>query len=182
MLNPRFPPYSPGSRRLWEFYEAGDEQLLADEVRRTREASDAKVAKGQRTPAEAAVWAAIAADVDLHAAAARLVDQHRECPPIAAELARFRAENGIAWETKVQALRREIELRRSTYAGDVEVGRLAPDQARSQLERLEAVHDCYWSQGYAFDGTRDEMRAMIGPILDYAVELQGPALVKAVAA
>lgn len=182
MLNPRFPPYSPGSRRLWEFYEAGDEQLLADEVRRTREASDAKVAKGQRTPAEAAVWAAIATDVDLHAAAARLGDQYRPLPTIADELARFRAENGIAWEAKVAELRREIELRRSTYPGDVEVGRLAPDQARAQLERLEAVHDCYWLQGYAFDGTRDDLRAMSDGILDYAVELQGAALVKAAAA
>jgi hypothetical protein len=182
MLNPRFPPYSPGSRRLWEYYEAGDEQLLADEVRRTREASDAKVAKGQRTPAEAAVWAAIAADIDLLAASALLVRQGRDHAPMGAELERFRAENGIAWETKVAELRREIELRRSTYAGDVEVGRLAPDQARSQLERLEAVHDCYWLQGYAFDGTRDEMRAMSDGILDYAVELQGAALVKAAAA
>jgi hypothetical protein len=38
-------------------------------------------------------------------------------------------------------------------------GQLTAD-AKAQLERLEAVHDLYWRQGFAFDGTRDELRAI----------------------
>jgi hypothetical protein len=72
-------------------------------------------------------------------------------------------------------LRREIEHRRNSQEAEIAKGRLTAADAKAQLERLEAVHDLYWRQGFAFDGSRDELRAMTGPILDFDVEQQGAA-------
>lgn len=182
MLDPRFPPYSPGSRRLYDFEEAGEHSLLTAEVRRTIGALDAasagRIAKGQLTGAEAArlarCWGAIAAE--LEAEDAWFAERARGAVPrqtLLDRLRKLRLEHGVAWADKVAALRRELEARRTGYEALVAKGQLTADQARQQLERLEAVHDLYWRHGYAFDGSRDELRAIGAKILDADLEQQG---------
>jgi hypothetical protein len=158
-----FDCYTPGARRLYTFEARGDQHLLTAEARRTLDAiaaaAPALIEKNRLTRDEAAqqaaLWLAIAEN--LEALAATQVDLRcRE----------LRARNGIAWSAKVRELRREIEARRGGYPAEISKGRLTTDQAQQQLERLEAVHDLYWRHGYAFDGSRDELRAMTGPVLD----------------
>lgn len=178
MLDATFPPYSPGSRRWYEFADAGEEHLLAREVGRTLEAAaasaPARQAKGALTREEAdriaLLWLAISEDLEA---------QHS--PPVtrtlAERLAQLRDKHGVAWSAKVEALRGEIALRRAGYPALVAKGQLTAEQAKQQIERLEAVHDLYWRQGFAFDGAREDLRAMTGPILDQDVEQQGAAVV-----
>lgn len=186
MLDPTFPCYTPGSRRLCDFEGAGDQALLTAEVRRSVppivSAADNRVAKGQQTPEEAdrlaAIWRAIAAD--LEALDAWRADRWRGSTPYATvpeRLALSRAENLGAWSDKVAALRREIEARRANYPALVAKGSLTRDQAHAQLERLEAVHDLYWRHGFAFDGTRDELRAHSEAVTDADVARMGAARV-----
>jgi hypothetical protein len=175
-----FTCYAPGSRRLSDIMEAGELRLLTAEAVRTLDALEAAMAaridKGQLTRDQAqcaaAIWRAIAADlaVEDEWLAER---QHREPAwTIDARLVELRRRNGAAWADKVDALRRKIEARRGAYPTDVDKGRLTRDAAQQQLERLEAVHDLYWRLGYAFDGSKDELRAMSGPILDTYLEQQ----------
>lgn len=169
-----FPAYSPGSRRHVELAEAGEDHLLRFEVERTRGAvavaAAARIAKGQLTRADGdridAVFAAIAADLSAGDVWLDELRRGRQPPPLPATFAELRAGNGIAWADKVGALRREIEARRRGYPAEVDKGRLTAAQAREQLERLEAVHALYWQHGFAFDGTRDELRAHGSALLD----------------
>jgi hypothetical protein len=186
MLDARFPTYSSGSRRLYDFEELGEQQLLTDEVRRTigelDRVTSTRISKGQMTSAEAVelerAWSAIAAD--LEAQDQWQLERARSVPAwtLAARLAELRRGNGVAWEEKVAALRRQLEHRRSNYPDDVAKGRLDATSSRAQLERLEAAHDLYWRQGFAFDGKLEELRAMSSAILDYDVEQQGAASVR----
>jgi hypothetical protein len=166
MLDANFPVYSPGSRRWIDFAERDELDQLTAEARRTLEAAaasaPARQARGSLTREEADrigfVWLAIVED--LSQGPDNLSDE-MEC----AHLRRFKvAANGVRWEAKVTALRGEIALRRSAYPGLVDKGQLTCDQARQQLERLEAVHDLYWRHGFAFDGTRDELRELLGTV------------------
>jgi hypothetical protein len=167
MLDPLFPLYSDGSHGYHMFLEAGELGLLTDEVRRTIAELDrtaaARVGKGQSTAGEALElarpWAAILED---------LAEGPRNIAGHTGILAEFQVNpnNGVRWEAKVAALRKEIEARRSGYAALVAKGQLTGGQAKQQLERLEAVHDLYWHQGFAFDGARDELRAIGDAILE----------------
>jgi hypothetical protein len=163
MLEP-FDLYTPGVRRLYHFEFHDEQDQLAGEVRRTLDslaaAAPGRIAKGQLTEedavAQAAVWLSIARDLEEmlrwaaegHAGAGWTLSDR---------LGEFRAETGISWTAKVEAMRREIMARRYGYPAEVEKGRLTRDQAKAQLERLEAVHDLYWRHGFAFDGTRAEL-------------------------
>jgi hypothetical protein len=166
MLDANFLIYSPGSRRWIDFAERDELGQLTAEARRTLEAAavsaPARQARGALTREEADriafVWSAI--DMDLGQGPDNLSDE-MEC----AHLRRFKvAANGVRWEAKVTALRGEIALRRASYPGLVDKGQLTRDQARQQLERLEAVHDLYSRHGFAFDGTRDELRALVDTV------------------
>lgn len=167
MLEP-FDCYTPGARRLYSFEGHGEQALLAAEVRRTLDAIaaalPARIDRGALTREEGAaltaLWLAIAEDLEA------LDPRHRGPGTIADRCRELRARNGIAWSAKVAALRAEILRRRANNPADVDRGRLTADEAKRQLERLEAVHDLYWRHGYAFDGSRDELRAMTGPVLD----------------
>jgi hypothetical protein len=165
-MDRNFQLYTPGVRRLYHFEFHRDQALLTAEIRRTAEAiaaaAPAKIAKGTATAEEAdawaGLWAAIAEDYaaqDAWLAAGAGTSGWS----LAEKLRELRRGNGWTWITKVEALRREIEARRTAYPADVAKGRLTREQAKAQLEALEAVHDCYWRHGYAFDGTRDELAA-----------------------
>jgi hypothetical protein len=175
MLDPAFPPYSPGARRLYQFEEAGEQHLLSAELERTLAAfsqrRQSRIDKGQVTAGEydatIAVWAAIAADV--------MVYVNSRHGPVLPRLQELRDGNGVAWADKVEELRRELEARRAGYPAAVDRGQLTRDQAQQQLERLAAVHDLYWRQGYAFDGTREEGRALSNAVLDADVARDGAA-------
>lgn len=161
MLDARFALYSAGSRHWYEFLP-DQNGLLAGEIRRTFDtlaaATPARVAKGQLTFDAAvgvqAIWRAILEDLEKGPdnLAEQMCCEH---------LHHFKvATNGVRWADKVAELRREIEQRRASYPADVAKGRLTQEAARQQLERLEAVHDLYWRQGFAFDGSRAELRAI----------------------
>lgn len=164
MVDARFPPYAPGSRCYYDFLDAGETGLLAAEVRRTLEAlaasAPARVAKGQLSAAEAgdeaALWLAVALDLEQ---GPKNIARHDGI------LAEFQA-TAPRWEAKVDGLRKEIEARRNGYEAAIAKGQLTAGQAKAQLERLEAVHDLYWRQGFAFDGARDELRAIGDAILE----------------
>jgi hypothetical protein len=190
MLSADFATYACGSRRLLDFTEANEQLLLLVEVRRTMDAlaaaAPARIAKGSLTEedqskAELFLWLAIANDLE---AGEAWLAEYRTLPsgcdlPRWSVADRIKARgDGYSWTAKVEALRTEIRRRREIYAGDVDKGRLTADQAQQQLERLEAVHDLYWRQGYAFDGTRDELRAYSAIILDHDVAEQGAAKVQ----
>jgi hypothetical protein len=153
-----FEPYSPRSRHWIDFAEAGQLGQLAAEVERTRDAiaraAVDKEKKGQLTADQVRLmcrtWLAIA--VNLAGA-----DNRKTA--------------GIPWAAKVAALRAEVERRRNTYPADVDKGRLAPADARARLERLEAVHYHYFNMGFAFDGTREALRAHVNALSD-ALEQQ----------
>ncbi len=126
---------------------------LVDELRREldlrRASYPARVQRGKMTPVEAEwqidVLAAIHADfrADLqfdpqsstHMALWR--DQRAQAD---AMLNRFR------WSDLVEALQREIALRRRYYPQLVAEGRAPAIAARHQLEHIEAVHFAYWLQ------------------------------------
>lgn len=171
MMLDRFDCYSPGARRLYHFEGQEEQAQLTAEVRRTLEAAasgaQARIAKGSLTRDEAArlttLWLAIAEDLEVQD---RWLAGGRAEPAAAQQLRELRARNGVAWSDKVTALRSEIEARRTGYPAEIAKGRLTPDEAKRQLDAIEAVHDLYWRHGYAFDGTREESRAMSGPILD----------------
>jgi hypothetical protein len=151
---------SPGSRRWYEIAEAGELDTLRAELERTAAAyatvGQARVDKGLLTPAELqrakAVIAAIVADFAWNGTLA--------------ELKRLALEHGVRWPEKVAWLRSEIETRRVQYRAAVAKGQLTEAQARAQLERLEAVHWEYWAHGFAWDGSRDELRSHNERFLD----------------
>jgi hypothetical protein len=181
MLDARFPPYSPGSRRLYDFEDAGELGLLTSELRRSLDAlaaaAPARIGKGQISEAEAtrlaATWLAIAEDLEAQdawlAMRARGVASRQT---LLERLAELRSRTGVAWAAKVAALRRELEARRAGYPAMIDKGTVTRDQAAQQLERLEAVHDLYWRHGFAFDGERAELRSMTDAILDADLERQ----------
>lgn len=164
MLEPGFQIYTPGVRRLYHFEFHRDEHLLAGEVRRTLDELNAtvpgRVDKGQLTlpeaKAQATLWLTVAEDLE---ALVRWLAEGagRAGWSLAEKLRELRAANGVAWEAKVAALRTEIEARRVGYPSLVAKGMLTRDQAKAQLERLEAVHDLFWRHGFGFDGTRAEL-------------------------
>lgn len=186
MLDATFPAYSPGSRRLYEFEAAEEEHLLAVEIERTATAfgaaADAKIHKGLATEEERdrgrQLWFAIGVDLGCFIAFNRQNRAGANPRPVDEMRAEKYRGLPVSWEAKVVALRRELEARRSAYPGQVEKGQLTRDQAQQQLERLEAVHGLYWRHGFAFDGTRDELRALSTAILDHDVEQQGAATVE----
>lgn len=148
-----FADYTPRSRRWVEFAEGNQLDQLLEEATRTTHAiaatAAAKVDKGQLTPEQVAIldrtWRSIANDLQADKAA------RENWRPIVLEA-------GVPWADKVAAIRAEILARRKSYPADVDKGRLAPDVARSQLERLEAVHWTYWRHGFAFDGDQTQLR------------------------
>jgi hypothetical protein len=179
MLDPFNQLYTPGVRRLYHFEFHEEQHLLTAELRRTVDhlcsAVEARIAKGTATRQDVetvrAIWSAIAADLEAQdawlAAGAGAAGWS-----LADKLKDLRASSEVAWSTKVKAMRREIEARRRSYPADVQKGRLTGDQAKQQLEALEAVHDLYWRHGYAFDGTRDELRALGEVVADHALHEQ----------
>lgn len=174
LLSYDFAPYSPRSRHWIDFAEAEQQHLLAQELERTgaafTAAAEAKVSKGGMTPDEAKqgrlLWFSIGIDLGYLIAADRQAAAGIVPEPIAAALARNARDTGFTWADKVRAMRDELEHRRSTYPADVDKGRLAPEHARQQLERLEAVHYLYWHLGFAFDGDRDAVRAHANALAD----------------
>jgi hypothetical protein len=177
MPDPRFTCYAPGSRRLYE-YEDGEQRMLTTEISRTcaalEVAAEGRVAKGQITRDQArlaaAIWRAIADDLAVQDLWLAERNSREPAWTIGARLVMLRQQNEVAWADKVAAARHELETRRAGYPDDVAKGRLTADAAKRQLERLEAVHDLYWRLGYAFDGSKDELRAMSRPILDTYLE------------
>jgi hypothetical protein len=172
-----FDLYAPGGRRLYHFEFHEEERLLAGEVRRSLDAlaaaAPARVAKGGMTinnaRHEAAVWLAIAEDQEerdrwLQARRGKAAQPSWPDPvhdwSLTNKLTELGARSGVSWTDKVTALRREITARRSSYPAQVDKGLLTSDAARARLERLEAVHDLYWRHGFAFDGTREELREL----------------------
>jgi hypothetical protein len=169
MLEP-FDLYTPGARRLYTFEAHGETSLLAHEVRRTLDgiaaSAPARIEKGALTREEAlelaGLWLAIAEDLergpatltDKPACSCGCLHEHQVAP------------NGVRWQHKVGALRAEISARRRGYPAEVDKGRLTMDEAKQQLERLEAVHDLYWRHGFAFDGTLAELRELSVAVLD----------------
>jgi hypothetical protein len=173
-LDPNFPLYTPGARRLYHFEQHEDQALLTTELKRTHEALAAtlmaKIDKGQLTEEEAAALAGprLAIIADLEAQDAWLAAGGGASGwSLAEKLRELHRENRVTWATKVGELRREIEGRRIAYPAMVEKGTLTQDQAKQQLDAVEAVHDLYWRLGYAFDGTREELRAYGEVILDH---------------
>jgi hypothetical protein len=189
MLDAKFPPYTPGSRRLYEYELAGEQPQLLAEVRRTLDSlatsSPARVAKGSLTEDQAKatmfLWLSIANDLE---AAQAWHAEFRSLPsgcdlPNWSVAERIKARgDGFTWKQKVEALRGAIEHRRTSQESDVGKGRLTADQAKEQLERLEAVHDLYWLQGFAFDGTRNELIELAATLMDAAIEMTGAATAK----
>lgn len=167
MLDGFQPLYTPGSRRLYHFEFHGEHAQLTAEIRRTLEAiaaaTRARVAKGSISIEEAelvmALWRAIAADFE-HQDRWLSEGSGASGWSLAEKLRELRQQSGVAWSTKVKAVRREITSRRKAYPGQVDKGQLTSADAKAQLERLEAIHDCYWRHGYAFDGTAEELRAL----------------------
>jgi hypothetical protein len=177
MLDPRFDCYTRSSRRLYEFDDAGELHLLTAEIRRMLDglAADApaRIAKGtmSREQGEAVIFLWLAICEDLAAQSVKSVERQMD-GTIAERLAELRRKNNVAWSDKITAMRGEIETRRAGYPTLVNTGRLTSEAAQRQLERIEAVHDLYWRQGYAFDGSKDELRAMTDGILDTYLDQQ----------
>lgn len=169
MLEP-FDCYSPGARRLYHFEHHGEEQLLAAEVRRTLDtlaaSAPARIDKGTLTGDEAhqlaRVWLAIAGDLER---GPDTMTGNAACPCGCLKETKV-AANGVRWEAKVRALRTEIAARRTGYPAEVAKGRLTSDEAKRQLDALEAVHDLYWRHGFAIDLPIDQRRALAGAVLD----------------
>jgi hypothetical protein len=182
MLEAFHPLYTPGAKRLYSFEARNEAALLSAEVRRTLDAfaaaAQARIARGQLTEgeakAQAGLWLAIAEDLEAWTAGAPpwLREPERS---IAAELRTLQAKNGVRWTHKVATLRREVLARRDGYEREIGKGLLTPDQAKRQLERLEAVHDLYWRHAFAFDGSIDELRALGEMVTDQAIARYGPA-------
>jgi hypothetical protein len=125
-------------------------------------AAPARIAKGQLTDAEPRAGG-------LWRRSPRTSRRRTAGPPKAPATAAGRSPtscassappNGVAWTDKVARCGARSSPAATGYPADVAKGRLTRDQAKQQLERLEAVHDLYWRHGYAFDGTRDELRAL----------------------
>lgn len=182
MLDPDFPLYTAGVRRLYHFEFHRDQHLLTAEVRRTLDAyaaaAPARIAKGQLTDREARAQAAtwLAMDADLQAQDRWMREGAGASHwSLADKLRELRAAGDVSWEAKVAELRREIELRRAGYPEEVKKGRLTRDQAKAQLERIEAVHDLFWRHGYGFDGTREELRELADVVQSASVAQFGAA-------
>ncbi|WP_414902485.1 hypothetical protein ACMT1E_04445 [Sphingomonas flavalba] len=60
------------------------------------------------------------------------------------------------WVDKTACLRREICIRRAWYARRIADGKLRPDDARRQQERIEAVHWMYWRAAFCWTLRADE--------------------------
>lgn len=187
MLDLKFPPYSPGSRHLSGFEGRADQALLTAELRRTLAAivaaAPGRIAKGQLSRADAdrqiVLWGALVAD--LEAQDAWLAERARGIAPRQTLLAALDEISGcyhVGWQDKVAGLRHEIEARRRGYEAAIAKGQLTAETGRQQLERLEAVHDLYWRHGFAFDGTRDELRALSDAVLDADLAAQDQAVVQ----
>lgn len=174
-----FDLYTPGARRLYAFEFHGEEALLIAEIRRTLDAlaaaAPARVAKGQVSEAEArqhaGLWLAIA--VDLEAQDRWLAEgSGRSGWSLSEKLRELHKLNHVGWPDKIAMLRNEITARRQGYPADVAKGRLTADQAKAQLERIEAVHDLYWRHGFAFSGTREELRELGEVVADHDLHQQ----------
>ena len=115
---------------------------LAREAALRRRVYPDRVAKGNMTSAEAeheqAVLAAIAADVERMVAAA---DPYAAPPGASAP--------AFTWRQRVQALQRELGLRRRMYPQWTDRGRMTADEGARQLAALEALLDRYLD-GYAW--------------------------------
>jgi len=68
----------------------------------------------------------------------------------ASEPGRPRPRNGFGWAQKVNALRREIMIRRHAYPKWVAKGRMTDLVARHKLTAIEAAHAWYWHHGLDF--------------------------------
>lgn len=202
MLDADFMLYSPGSHRLVDYAEQGrhGQALLTAEIDRTataiKTAIPDRIAKGVLDEAEAvrilATFMAIAADLAAEreywaALDALWSDAGANLATGSPQLADFLAavasgdDPPIAWPDKVEALRREITHRRASFEADVSKGRLDPAEARDRLERIEAVHDKYWRQMFAWQSPtgaaaasiewRNEIREHVA-LVDQAEQMQ----------
>ncbi len=157
ILAPEYPCLSPESALPATI----DERLIVGEIEREmhhrRSAYPRHVAKGQKSPEEAEheidLMAAIHADLATLLLLdrwylSRSVDHAREL-----DEAQRRAADRIApcgWSALVACLRREIDLRRRYYPRWIAAGSLQADDARRQLERIEAAHFLYWVRARHF--------------------------------
>jgi predicted DCC family thiol-disulfide oxidoreductase YuxK len=159
MLDFGFRCYSPDSRKLHEFMERGETQLLGAEIERTATAfaaaAEGRIAKGLLTEGEArraqATLAAIAADLAAERTWIASVAAGVVPPSLSDQLAEMARQSRIRWPDKVMALRQLIEARRRDGPAEVRKGRLTDAEARAQLERIEAVHAQYWLLGFAWE-------------------------------
>lgn len=174
-----FDLYTPGARRLYHFEFHSDQALLSAEIRRVLDglaaAAPTRIAKGQISDAEAkqqvVLWLSIAEDLE---AMDRWIAEGsgRSGWSLSEKLRELRAVNHVDWPDKIAVLRNEITARRIGYPADVAKGRLTSDQAKAQLERIEAVHDLYWRHGFAFSGTREELRELGEVVADHDLHQQ----------
>ncbi|ARS27643.1 hypothetical protein [Sphingomonas sp. KC8] len=77
-----------------------------------------------------------------------------------------RKRSGFLWPDKVRELRREIALRRNAWPKAIADGRRNVIEARTAMERLEAVHWRYWIACDHFEpaDTHDAIRAHVAGI------------------
>lgn len=147
-----FTPMSATSHRApWSIDLDEQEAELRDELADRRDLYPALVAKGRGLTQEDAdrhilVWDEIVADCTVIPADVPADRWGR----LTAEARRRRLEARILWEEKVREIRREIAIRRRSYAGKVEKGRMLAGIAHEKIERLEAVHWRYWITGFVW--------------------------------
>jgi hypothetical protein len=79
-----------------------------------------------------------------------------------------RPKTPFTWAQKLNAIRREICIRRNTFPAKVEKGRLTPAEAASSLAHIEALHAWYWYHGLNFmeGDTPAAIRAAIAAEID----------------
>lgn len=160
-------------RRLIDFEETGATGELGIAIQREiavhAAAAPARIDRGTvtRDDAKAHHYLLEAIAADLHVRAQRaflwsqwLVDHRLDVPPPLDQLLAEQAEKiePRPWAAKVATLRTVIEARSRSFDDDVAKGRATHALARAQLDALEALHALYWCDGFAWDGTTDELR------------------------
>lgn len=177
-----FPLYSKSAdRRLIDFEETGATGEFGIAIQREinvhAAAAPARIDRGTVTRDDAKtqhyLLEAIAADLRVRAQRVFLwgqwlADHRLDVPPPLDQLLAEQAQKlePRPWAAKVATLRAVIDARGKGFDDDVAKGRATEAQARAQLDALEAIHALYWADGFAWDGTTDELRAHSNLLLD----------------
>jgi hypothetical protein len=129
-----------------------DEQLLALEEELThrvdhypRMVKDCRI-KEDDARRHVAIWRQLVEEVRLDAAA--ISDGWSAALTRQEDQLRLSA---FTWDDKVREIRRELAIRRGATPGQIQRRRIAPDQARLRLERLDGLHWLYFFKGHRWD-------------------------------